>query len=459
MIRVTLFLSLLLFSHMVNVSSLQATSLDNLKAGVVKVSSQTEGGVKKVGTGFIVRLEEGTAYIVTASHVIEGDPKPQVAFYPKANSFMPAKVLGLEGGDPNGLAVLAVTGNVTDMMNSLCIGDDRKVMGGEQGAVIGFPRSTGTPWMVTTGTVGGRRGSKLTFTGLLGEGNSGAPLLVEEKVVGIITQMSKQLGYAVPIATAAFALKGWGIQLPPPAQCFEEDIVGKDDTPMRLIPEGTFQMGSPDGEGFENEHPQHSVTVDAFYLDTYEVTVAQYSKFLEATGKESPKYWRSVNLREHGMKPVVGITWHDADSYCHWAEKRLPTEAEWEKAATGTKDRKYPWGNFRPNSTTANFGLPGSGRLYDDKLQPVGSYERGKSPEGIYDLGGNVWEWVSDWYGNYDRKIEESNPKGPSTGKARVLRGGSWYDAMGHLRSARRNYDLPSTAWGYYGFRCAQDAQ
>ena len=132
-------------------------------------------------------------------------------------------------------------------------------------------------------------------------------------------------------------------------------ITGKDGAPMVLVPAGEFAMGSPEGEGGSDEHPPHMVDLDAFYIDQYEVTVERYKRFLTQTDRAHPKYWEQVELKRDAQKPVVGIDWDDAQAYCEWAGKRLPTEAEWEKAARGTDKRPYPWGTGETDSQHRQF--------------------------------------------------------------------------------------------------------
>ena len=196
-------------------------------------------------------------------------------------------------------------------------------------------------------------------------------------------------------------------------------------------------------------------------MDQYEVTTALYAEFLRATPRQQPRYWNQRSLVSDGEKPVIGVTWHDPDAYCRHYGKRLPTEAEWEKAARGMDERTYPWGNEAPSSRRANYhkefdeaGL----KYYSQRLTPVGSYEGGKSPYGIDDLAGNVWEWTADWYDeNYYRHSPTRNPTGPSSGKYRVVRGGSWGFSRSQVRSANRGWAGPSGRGVNYGFRCAQD--
>jgi sulfatase modifying factor 1 len=247
--------------------------------------------------------------------------------------------------------------------------------------------------------------------------------------------------------------------------------MGNDGAIMMLIPAGDFEMGSISGDA--DERPVHTVTLDAFYIDLYEVTNDQYRKFVEATGHEKPVYWKYSNFNEPNQ-PVVGVSWDDANAYAKWAGKRLPTEAEWEKAARGGLiGKKYAWGdssipppgagNFADETAKLVFKKWDIINGYDDGYShpaPVGSF----SPNGygVYDMMGNVWEWCSDYYGSgYYASSAKSNPKGPASGRDRVIRGGSWFADKDYLRVPNRfNYE-PSyviDSAGNIGFRCVQDA-
>jgi formylglycine-generating enzyme required for sulfatase activity len=237
-------------------------------------------------------------------------------------------------------------------------------------------------------------------------------------------------------------------------------ITGKDGAPMVLVPAGDFIMGSraDDKVAGSDERPAHRVYLDAYYIDQYEVTTARYAKFFQETKRREPEFWSEQVLKQHTNKPVVGVDWNDAVAYCSWAGKRLPTEAEWEKAARGTDQRMYPWGDQAPTDQRANFNHCCDFKDYG-ALTEVGSFEGGKSPYGAYDMAGNVWEWVADWYdGDYYGKSPEQNPKGPSGGKYRVIRGGSWLVEPVVVRSAdRHGWLAPTGRLGGVGFRCAQD--
>jgi formylglycine-generating enzyme required for sulfatase activity len=244
-------------------------------------------------------------------------------------------------------------------------------------------------------------------------------------------------------------------------------VAGKDGAPMVLVPAGPFPMGVPPGDrdGGRDEYPRHQIELDAFYIDRYEVTNGRYLQFVKATGHRLPQHpknpartlWTGDQVSDVvAERPVVNVDWHDADAYCAWAGKRLPTEAEWEKAARGTDDRRFPWGNVEPTSKHLNFNQQWIG---EKTLMPVGSYEAGKSPYGAYDMAGNVWEWVADWYDDrYYEKSPAKNPKGPDTGTDKVLRSSGWAVETPLVRIFTRVKSDPTVRNESTGFRCAMDA-
>ncbi|MFQ5451353.1 MAG: formylglycine-generating enzyme family protein [Nitrospinaceae bacterium] len=235
------------------------------------------------------------------------------------------------------------------------------------------------------------------------------------------------------------------------------------DSDMVLIPEGVFTMGSSprdidwvvkkffsaSRDWYLDETPARKIYLGDFYIDRFEVTNAQYEKFRKAAGLPEPKFMDSRRFNEPGQ-PVVGITWNQAVEYCRWAGKRLPTEEEWEKAARGASARHYPWGN-EPDNDKANIrGLEDNFRY----TAPVGQYEEGKSPYGVMDMAGNVWEWTTDWYQPYEGNKHENDMYGTSL---RVIKGGSWNSNMDLARSAIRGKALPDQRLNYIGFRCARE--
>jgi formylglycine-generating enzyme required for sulfatase activity len=225
------------------------------------------------------------------------------------------------------------------------------------------------------------------------------------------------------------------------------------DRSMAVVPVGPFMMGSSMGDA--DEQPVHRVYVETFFMDKYQVSVGQYAKFLDATSQEAPPDWTTMNRSQHQKRPIVNVDWMDADAYCTWAGKRLPTEAEWEKAARGTDGRTYPWGNEYPTKFFANVSQENWNN--HGALTPVGTFENGKSPYGIYDMAGNVWAWVSDWYDpDYYQSSPSQNPTGPPWGESKVIRGGSWGSGPEALRSADREIHSPSFRGLGTGFRCAK---
>ena len=230
---------------------------------------------------------------------------------------------------------------------------------------------------------------------------------------------------------------------------------------MVIFPTGEFFMGSENGKGRRDEHPRHKVYLDTFFMDKYEVTGKDFEEFLEANPDSHPTItgWHGRKIvPEMVDRPIFGLTWKRCREYCRWKGKRLPTEAEWERAAGGTGNRVYPWGNAEPTSETANFGrccFINKGLV----LNKVGAQESGKTPEGIYDMAGNVAEWVFDWYDkNYYNSGGYNNPRGPENGKNHVIRGGAWNSYSGYLRSAHRyGYDDAKDFYGI-GCRCAKSA-
>ncbi len=476
LIRLSILFALVLPLVILDLPLSQAQTIDELKAGVVKITA-TVDKQHRIGTGFIVRIEDDTAYIVTASHVVEGAALT-VIFFTNPDKGYGGTTRNMQGGNPKGLAMIRVQGPLPKGIRSLVLASNFEVKGGEIATVIGFRRSPSIQWGVLQGILTGQTGGDLIVSGAVAnEGNSGGPILVNEKVVGVLTEVLGDIGYAVPASITQVILKGWGVHVEQGSnqvgQVFPSDpwdkmlmtvplpqeITGKDGAPMVLVPAGEFTMGSPDGVGEKEEHPQHTVDLDAFYIDQYEVTTEQYAQFMSATGHSAPEFWDQVDSRRDGTKPVLGINWDDAQTYCDWAGKRLPTEAEWEKAARGTDQRTYPWGDTNLDSRIANFGKDWDSEVYAERLKAVGSYERGKSPYGAYDMVGNVSEWGADWYDkDYYGKSPQKNPHGSSSGVLKVLRGGSWLDSPTYLRSALRYWFNPAYRYANIGVRCAQDA-
>jgi len=238
---------------------------------------------------------------------------------------------------------------------------------------------------------------------------------------------------------------------------------------LELVLGGSFKMGTFNGD--LDEGPVHEVYVDSFFLDKYEVTNAHYVVFLDAVGKytddrgnvlldvhdlQSPIGWDGYGFelkstpkkRDRSNHPVTEVTWHGASEYCKWAGLRLPSEAEWERAARGDDERPYPWGDVF------------SGKRAHSRARftaPVGSHAQGVSPYGVHDMAGSVLEWTQDRYASsYYSESPRDNPPGPADGLLRVIRGGSWRDNIKHLRTTARTGVGPTTSTNNLGFRCAR---
>lgn len=221
---------------------------------------------------------------------------------------------------------------------------------------------------------------------------------------------------------------------------------------MAFVPAGEFTMGSNDW--WPKSQPEHKRSLEAFYIDKYEVTNKRYKTFVDATKRKSPDHWIGGKIPEGKEDhPVIFVSWEDAEAFCKWEGKRLPAEAEWEKAARGTEKRAFPWGDqfSKDKGNTPQYG-------HGDTM-PVGSFEEGKSPYGAYDMAGNAWEWVEDWFKPYPGNTHPDENYGE---KYKVLRGGSWYDCTYYkcgisAPTYNRIFFNPSTKNNNFGFRCAKD--
>lgn len=229
-------------------------------------------------------------------------------------------------------------------------------------------------------------------------------------------------------------------------------ISEKDGMTLIYIPAGEFVMGSDnqDPDAAEDEKPQHKVYVDAFWIDETEVTNGMYNKCLDANVCTLPILPSEAFFQE-ANQPVQGLAWTQAVDYCEFVERRLPTEAEWEKAARGTDARLFPWGNtLILDADTANYDF-----LFN-QFMDVGSFPAGASPYGVMDMAGNVWEWTSDWYSeDYYVNSPYENPTGPEIGNIKSIRGGAWNTVLRAIRVTNRHWAFPVRD-DILGFRCAK---
>ena len=290
--RTALLVGLIFLIGLIQIESLSAQDIARLQAGVVKITAKPPQGTANIGTGFIVRVEANVAYIVTAAHVVAGDPQPKVEFFTKRNLPVTAEVLGLEGDDEvRGLALLVVRGadNLPAGLTALALAGAARLSGGEDILVIGFPRNAG-PWALIKGNISSRQGRDIFFSPSVDSGHSGGPVFQGGKVVAVVGAGSQSVGRGVTVRSVQDYIEGFGITAqestntastatvpsPPPVETakleprqlpLEREITAKDGAPMVLIPAGEFWMGSPDGEGTKDEHPRHRVSLHAFYLD------------------------------------------------------------------------------------------------------------------------------------------------------------------------------------------------
>lgn len=234
-------------------------------------------------------------------------------------------------------------------------------------------------------------------------------------------------------------------------------LTGDDGREVVQITEGPFTMGG--NEGDPDETPEHQVYVKEFYMDKKEVTQGEYDRFVRMVKRGKPfipVFEDDISKILRPDLPAIGMAWTDADAYCKWAGKRLPTEAEWEKAGRGQSKKRYPWGN--------DFGRGYANVEGDDDgfpyLAPPGSFESGRSPYGLYDMAGNVAEWVADTYeDDYYKKSPYRDPTGPEEGEHKVIRGGSWRETPHNARLSKRFQAKMWRTDSTIGFRCAKDSE
>jgi len=275
------------------------------------------------------------------------------------------------------------------------------------------------------------------------------------------------------VPTATHTLEPTSTNTPKPTATLDlkvptREVLNPLDEGMVYVPDGEFQMGcDPDhNAGFSCnaiETPLRTVYLDAFFIDTFEVTNGQYARCVAAGACEPPKNTKS-ETRDYYFRnplyyhyPVIYVDWNDAAIYCAWMGKQLPTEAQWEKAARGTDLQAFPWGDEDPSCSLVNGYNNATATYCVGDTSRVGAFPEGASPYGAMDMSGNVYEWILDWYEDgYANVTEELNPAGPLSGLYKVLRGGSWSDGWNFLRLAYRykGSPFPSYYGNNIGFRC-----
>jgi len=490
-----------------------AQDVDTLRSGVVKIVA-IEEGKQKTGTGFVVQHASGNTLIVTTSHVIRGDKFPKVEFYTLRNTWIDAEVL--HNDERREIALLRIRDRtpVPPDVKVFSLSSSRDVKDNEELVAIGFPRGGG-PWAAVRVTLASRQGIDLTLDGNIDEGNSGGPVLKQDKIIGLVTDADR-FGRAVPAEIVTMVLEGWGITLTenrqgagassgaiqtPQASMSRSETRFPFEPEMVRIPSGKFRMGSPETEEgrASDEGPQHEVAISRpFALSRYEITVGQFRQFVEDAGYRTTaekngkgcyvwnadkivaeqlpeRRWNNPGFQQSDDYPVVCVSWDDAEAYVAWLSGqsgkpyRLPTEAEWEYAARAgtTTARFYP---DEQQCKHAN-GLGQEGKSIaapgwvlaecaDGYLHtaPVGSFNQNQY--GLFDMLGNVLEWTQDcWHDNYN--------KAPGDGSAwleqdsgncnrRVVRGGSWFNFPQYLRSANRSWINTDAASDFLGFRIAR---
>jgi formylglycine-generating enzyme required for sulfatase activity len=435
-------LALLLFLS----AAASAQELEKIVSAVVRISG-TRGGAPVRGSGFVVGLERDKATIVTASHVIEGVQHLEVIFAADPTERFPADVmLGMDADDPNGLAAFQVRGALPAGVTILTFEVESRPHRGDELFLVGFPQMGFAP-LTPRRALTGRRGTLLLVDQGIGEGFSGGPVLQGGKVVGVVTDTDGQTTYAVSAVVAREALEGWEIKLggqssepalPPTCSPGEEERTAAGVIFVRICP-GTFTMGSAENDPQINadEKPAHQVTLSEFWIGKTEITNEQFRNF------------RSDHRGETRL-PVTDVSWTDARAACAHFAGRLPTEAEWEYAARAGSHT--PWAFGADEEMLDEYAWYGK----SSSRKPHPSGVKKSNAWGIYDMHGDVSEWVADWYGPYPA-APQHNPTGPKIGEYRVLRGGAFSDPPWFLRSAIRFRYRDTYSARFIGFRCAHD--
>ncbi len=421
-------------------------------SAVVRISG-ARGDASVRGSGFVVGLDRGKATIVTASHVIQGVQQIEVTFAADVSQSFPVgsgSVLGMDANSPNGLAVFQVRGAIPMGVTALSFEGKSRPHPGEALFLLGFPQMERTP-RTTQRALSGQNGMLLLIDQASGEGFSGGPVVQGGKVVGVVTGTDDQTTYAVSALVARVALEGWGVKLgaksnqqaPPPntatMTCAPGERLTENGITYVHICGGTFIMGSTASPQLVDgtEKPLHPVTLSEFWLSETEITNQQYRR-------AHPERQGEANL------PVANVNWPEAEAACESLGAQLPTEAEWEYAARAGSQTAWSFGDDESKLGEYAWYKANSG----DRAHVVAT--RAPNPWGLYDMHGNLAEWVADWYGPYPGGAQ-TDPSGPQAGQHRVVRGGSFgNDWPNVLRSAIRGKLPPGARSRDIGFRCAR---
>jgi len=461
-----------------------------VEEAVVRIESAT-GGHLRSGSGFFVRIEDHVAYVVTAAHVVEGDPHPKLYFRDPPHHATTARVLALEGGEPQGLALLLVESGLPKAIIALPMAEDGgdTLGSGESVTALGVPAGLRT-WAVIQGNVVSWKNRNILFSGGVDEGNSGGPLLKGAAVVGLVMGVEGHFGLAVPALSVNIFLKSnrvaWvtapqvGTDRPATLSRPLTSISARPDTnttfrdcpecpEMVAIPTGSFRMGSSSAA---NLLPVHTVAfTQAFAIAKSETTFEQWDTCV-----------RDKDCRQdvpdagwgRGLRPVINVSWDDTQDYLRWLSRktgqsyRLPSEAEWEYAArAGTITNRF-WGdesddacryaNVHDETSKRQNGFSWSYHECDDgyaQTAPVGSFRA--NGFGLDDMLGNVWEWTEDcWSDSYEDAPQDGSARMLADCAWHVFRGGSWNDGPGSLGSAYRGRGRTADRMILLGFRPAR---
>lgn len=420
---------------------------DSPLTAAVRISG-TRGGTPVRGSGFVVGLEGGKAAIATASHVIEGVQQLKVTFAAdRTESFPAGTIFGMDGGNPNGLAALEVRGAIPAGVTPLILEAESRSQPGDSLLLVGFPEMAVEPRLLQR-VLSARRGTYLLIDQEIGEGFSGGSVLQRGKVVGIVTVTDGETTYAVNSLVLRESLAGWGIKLAAPAapKCTGETRPDRYGiVAVHICPE-TFTMGAAadDPYALDHEKPAHPVTLSSYWISQTEITNKQYAK-----------------VRPHessDLLPVTNVDWHEAQEACaYFGNGRLPTEAQWEYAARAGSQSTWFFGN--DGTALGKYAWYGESQ----EGEPHSVAGKDPNPWGLYDMYGNVFEWVGDWYESPYPSEAQTDPSGPpespqgkegDAGVMRVLRGGAAVSDSQALRSSARGMLAPNGRSPWIGFRC-----